>query len=96
MKSDIQLNVINIVRELRNDNDLSQAGFADIIGVSYGMIGNIESTKFNHKYTIEQLQKATQFFSFPFERLFMSEIEASKNKREVIDLLIERIKTYDR
>ena len=96
MKTDTQLRVINIIREYRNDNDLSQAGLADILGISYGMIGNIESPKFSHKYTISQLYKASEFFKIPFELIFMTEEEAKLSKRNVIDLLINKIIEYDR
>ena len=34
MKTELQLKVINIIREYRNDNDLSQAGLSDILEIS--------------------------------------------------------------
>lgn len=96
MKTEIQIDVINIIRELRNDNELSQSGFADIIGISYGLVGNIESPKYPHKYTIKQLQKAVEYFNYPFENLFLTDLEVKMSKREVIDLLIKKIAEYDR
>lgn len=95
-KTELQLKVINIIRELRLANKLSQAGFADIIGVSYGLVGNIESTKFRHKYTIEQLKKATDYFGFPFQELFLTKEELVKPKNVVIETLINKICDYDR
>jgi len=96
MKTEFQIDVINIIRELRNDNELSQSGFADIIGVSYGLVGNIESPKYPHKYTIEQLHKAVKYFNYPFENLFLTDEEIKLNKREVIDLLVKKLIEYDR
>lgn len=96
MKTKIQIDVINIIRELRNDNNLSQSGFADIIGISYGLVGNIESSRYTHKYTIGQLKKATEYFNYPFENLFLTDEEIKMSKREVIDLLIKKIAEYDR
>ncbi len=96
MKTELQLKVINIIREYRNDNDLSQAGLADILEISYGLVGNIESTKFSQKYTISQLYKLADSFDIPFERLFLTEEETNKSKRNVIDLLMSKIVEYDR
>jgi len=96
MKTEFQIEVINVIRELRNDNKLSQSGFADIIGVSYGLVGNIESPKYPHKYTIEHLQKASEYFNYPFENLFLTDEEIKLSKREVIDLLVKKIAEYDR
>lgn len=57
-----QIEVINRIRQLRIDREVSQIGLANIIGVSNGQIGNIESLKFKHKYTLKQLyQIATHF-----------------------------------
>ncbi len=95
MKTDIQLQVINTIRELRNDNALSQAGLADILGISYGLIGNIESPKYSQKYTIKQLYELAKFFDVPFEKLFLTDEEMKGNKRNIIDLLIKKIAEYD-
>ena len=96
MKTELQLKIINIIRDFRNDNDLSQAGLADILETSYGLIGNIESPKFSQKYTISQLYKLATYFEIQFEVLFLTEDEANMNKRNVIDLLINKIAEYDR
>lgn len=95
MKTELQLKIINIIREYRNDNELSQAALADVLGISYGMMGNIESIKYSHKYSINQLYKLSVFFNIPFERLFLSEEEVNKSKRAVINLLILKIAEYD-
>ncbi len=96
MKTELQLRVINLIREFRNDNDLSQAGISDVLGISYGLIGNIESSKYSHKYTINQLYLLANHFEIPFETLFLTEEEIKMNKRNVIDLLIKKIVEYDR
>lgn len=96
MKTEIQLKVIDLIREYRNNIELSQAGLADILEISYGLIGNIESPKFAQKYTINQLYRLTKFFEIPFETLFLEEDESNMSKRKVIDLLIKKISEYDR
>ena len=96
MKTDIQMEVINFFRVLRIDNKLSQAGLADELEISYGLIGNIESSKFPHKYTITQLHKMMVYFDIPFEQLFLEDDELDMSKRKVIDLLMSKIIEYDR
>lgn len=62
-KSEYQNEVVNRIRQLRIDNDISQIGLANIIDVSNGQIGNIESPKFQHKYTLKQLYLISQYFN---------------------------------
>ena len=95
MKTEYQQKIIDLIREYRNNNELSQAGLADILDISYGLVGNIESPKFSQKYTLKQLYKLSVFFDIPFESIFLKEDECNMNKREVIDLLIKRITEYD-
>ncbi len=95
MKTELQLHVINTVRELRNNHKLSQAGLSDILNVSYGMIGNIESTKFEHKYTLKQLHAICTYFDFPFKNLFLTNTQMSENEDKLIDLLINKLIEYN-
>jgi putative transcriptional regulator len=94
MKTELQLNIINKIKNLRLDNELSQAGFSDILDISYGLIGNIESTKYEQKYTLKQIQKACEYFEFPIEEIFLSKEELIKSKAEVINMLINKIIEY--
>ena len=53
MKTDFQLRVINIIRELRQGQNASQAYVAELLDLrSSGLVGNIESPRFPHKYTL--------------------------------------------
>lgn len=61
-KTDYQNEVVNRIRLLRIDRDISQVGIANVINVSNGQIGNIESPKFQHKYTLKQLYLIAQYF----------------------------------
>ena len=96
MKTSQQLDIIFFVKELRIEHKLSQAGLADKLDISYGLIGNIESSKFPHKYTISQLNTIMKYFDLPFEELFLKADELKLNKRKTIDLLIDKIVEYDR
>lgn len=95
MKNDFQLEIINRIRNLRIDNDLSQAGFSDILDISYGLVGNIESTKYEQKYTLKQIHKACEYFQYPIENLFLTEEELKKNKSEIIKILIKKLIEYN-
>lgn len=68
-KTAYQNKVINRIRQLRIDNDISQIGMANIIEVSNGQIGNIESPKFPHKYTLKQLYLISQHFRVTLDYL---------------------------
>lgn len=63
IKTEYQNQVINRIRLLRIENEVSQIGLANIIDVSNGQIGNIESTKFQHKYTLKQLYIIANHFN---------------------------------
>lgn len=96
MKKEIQLEVINKVRKIRQDNDISQAILAEILGLnSYGTIGNIESNKYTHKYTLNQLYTISNHFKYPFEKLFLSESERKLDKEQFTKILIKKIIDYD-
>lgn len=75
-KTEFQNEVVNRIRLLRIKHDISQIGLADIIEVSSGQIGNIESPKFQHKYTLRQLYLIAQHFkvSVPFLLTGMEEL----------------------
>lgn len=56
-KTKFQLEVINLVKEIRIQQDLSQDDIADFLDVSRGYIGQIESVNSPSKYTLDQLNK---------------------------------------
>lgn len=89
-KTDFQNEVINRIRQLRIDHELSQIGLANVIDVSNGQIGNIESPKFRHKYTLKQLDVIARYFNVPFEFL----LTGSCDRLETNDL-IKALVRYD-
>ena len=98
MKTDFQLRVINIIRELRQEIALDQAKdyVAELLDLrSSGLVGNIESPRFPHKYTLKQLSVLCEAFQYPFENLFLDEKETLLPYKERIKLLINKIIDYD-
>jgi transcriptional regulator, XRE family len=55
MITPIEQFVIEKVRQLRNQKNISQADLAFAIGVSVGFIGKVESLKYNTKYNLNHL-----------------------------------------
>lgn len=74
-KTENQILIINRVKKLRVDNEVSQQQLAAILGATNGHIGNIESLKFSNKYTLNQLNLIAHHFHVPIESFFMAETE---------------------
>ncbi len=89
-KTDFQNEVVNRIRQLRIDHDVSQIGLAGIIDVSNGQIGNIESPKFRHKYTLKHLHLIATAFDTGVAYLLTGNTEPVDT-----DTLIQLLIRYD-
>lgn len=56
-KSDFESYIMNRIREERVRRGLSQNDVADILNVSRGFIGQIESPNFSSKYSLDQINE---------------------------------------
>ena len=74
-KSENQIMVINRVKMLRVERNVSQQQLAAVLDATNGTIGNIESLKNTNKYTLKQLNAIAKYFAVPIESFFMSEGE---------------------
>lgn len=90
IKTEYQLEVISRIRKLRIDNEVSQIGLANLIYISNGQIGNIESPKFQHKYTLKQLYIIAQYFKVSMDYILTGSNEALSSTQ-----LIEALIRYD-
>lgn len=79
MKSDYQNEIVGRVRLLRMQFGYSQADIAALLNVSNGQIGNIESLKSPHKYTLKQLFIICCEFKYPIEQLFVTDDDYLEN-----------------
>lgn len=68
-KTDYQLEIIARIRRLRAARNVGQVELAEILDVSNGQIGNIESPKFSHKYTLKQLYIIATHFGVTLDHL---------------------------
>ena len=62
MKSKIDLFVITRIKERRMQKNISQRGLAAILDCSPSFIGQVESEKFDVKYSVHQVFLVAQFF----------------------------------
>jgi transcriptional regulator with XRE-family HTH domain len=62
-KTNIELFVINKVRELRIKSNLSQADLADKLEVTPGFIGKVESKNCSSKYNLNHINKLSKIFN---------------------------------
>lgn len=93
MKSDYQNYIIHRIRTLREERGYTQGKIANVIGISNGQMGNIESPKTAHKYTIAQIQQICKEFNVPIEQLFLEDEDFAKGV-DIISLLIDKIVKY--
>jgi hypothetical protein len=62
MKSKVDLFVITRIKERRMQKNISQRGLAAILDCSPSFIGQVESEKFDVKYSVHQVFLIAQFF----------------------------------
>lgn len=62
LKSDIELYVINKVREMRMTKGISQADLALKLNLSVGFIGHIENPKYRAKYNLNHINELAKVF----------------------------------
>lgn len=89
MKTDYQMQIILKLRVLREKNHLTQTQTAFFLGISPGQLGNIESNKQNHKYTLKQIYLLCDKMGTPISSLFCEDDESDFNK------LIQNIIKYE-
>jgi len=63
LKTEIELYVIDVVRDLRNKNNWSQAVLATKLDVSTGFIGKVESSNSTSKYNLNHINKLAEIFN---------------------------------
>jgi transcriptional regulator with XRE-family HTH domain len=75
---------------MRDERHLSQAVVARTLGISPGQLGNIESIKRSHKYTLKQIYALSQLFNVSIEDVFNAPYSAKINDtNEIIEQIIK-------
>lgn len=96
MKSNYQISIIDKLRTLRQEHQFSQAQVASILGISTGQMGNIETLKASHKYTLEQIYTLCKKFKISVVDIFLNDEEKKLPADEKINVLIKNIVNYER
>lgn len=94
MKSDFQQKIITTLKEYRLKNGYTQQEIGALLGISNGQVGNIESPKMPHKYTLSQISTLCHEFHIKIEEVFVEDIDTLNND-ELIPLLINKIIEYE-
>lgn len=94
-KSEYQLQIIFKIKQEREARGLGQKNIADILGISEGHVGNIESPKFPQKYTLKQLDTLCKYFKMPTEQLFITDDIYVQEDINITTLLVEKIVEYE-
>lgn len=68
--SEIELFVISKVKRMREEAGLTQAQLAFKLGVSYGFVGQVESTNHRAKYNLNHINRLAKIFDCPFQDFF--------------------------
>lgn len=91
MKTDYQQQVINRIKLIRESRGLSQLSFSKLLDISPGQMGNIDSCKQPHKYTLKQILKICDFLEITIEEIFFANTERSKafSTRDIINAIIK-------
>ncbi len=92
MKTNYQLQVILKLKILRENKGYTQAEVAKTLGISPGQLGNIESPKMPHKFTLKQIYVLCELLNVDIVDVFLS----SDQKKTNIEtkLLIKQIIEY--
>ncbi len=88
MKTAFQYEVISRLKKLREEKNYTQASIAKLLEISPGQLGNIESIKQEHKFTLAQILKICDELNISIESIFLPDQEEAKT-REVIQAIVK-------
>ena len=91
MKTDYQQKVINRIKIYREQRGITQLRMAHLLGISPGQMGNIDSYRQPHKYTIKQMMTICDELGIGIEQVLFDSGEDSKtySVREVVLAIIK-------
>ncbi len=95
MKTDYQNAIVDKIRRLRLEKNISQYRLSSAIGISTGQIGNIETPTRPHKYTLEQLSIICDELDIRIQDLFLDNPD-SLTQEDLVKRLINSIIEYEK
>lgn len=91
---DYQDKIIQTIKKIRLEKNISQAKLSELLGISRGQIGNIENPNYPHKYTLKQIVTICKHLDYPIEKIFIPEMTLAHNCSTAINALMERVVRY--
>ncbi|MBR5921740.1 MAG: helix-turn-helix transcriptional regulator [Bacteroidales bacterium] len=87
--------IIQTIKRIRVERDISQAKLSEMLGISRGQVGNIENPNYPHKYTLKQIVNVCEKLDVPIEQIFIPEQKVKPECSEVIKGLVDCIIRYE-
>lgn len=92
---DYQDKVVQTIKKIRLQKNISQAKLSEILGISRGQIGNIENPNYTHKYTLKQIVTICKYLDYPIEKIFIPDIKIAPECSNAINALMENVIQYE-
>lgn len=93
--AEYQDRVIQTIKKIRLENNISQAKLSEMLGISRGQVGNIENPNYPHKYTLKQIVAICKHLDYPIEKIFIPEISIAQECSKTINALMESVVRYE-
>lgn len=87
--------IIQTIKRIRVERDISQAKLSEMLGISRGQVGNIENPNYPHKYTLKQIVNVCEKLDVPIEQIFIPDQNVKPECSEVIKRLVDCIIKYE-
>lgn len=92
---DYQDKIIQTIKKIRLEKNISQAKLSELLGISRGQVGNIENPNYPHKYTLKQIVNVCEKLDIPIEQIFIPDKKVKPECSEVIKGLVDCIIKYE-
>ena len=95
MKTPFQYEIISRLKKAREDKSFTQASIAKHLEISPGQLGNIESYKQDHKFTLAQILKICDLLEIKIEEVLLPEKTAKAEIRDVIEAIVKYLEKVE-
>ena len=92
---DYQDKIIQTIKKIRLEKNISQAKLSELLGISRGQVGNIENPNYPHKYTLKQIVNVCEKLDVPIEQIFIPDQKVKPECSAVIKGLVDCIIKYE-
>lgn len=88
MKTQFQYEVISKLKKYREEKNYTQASIAKLLGISPGQLGNIESYKQDHKFTLAQIMKICDLLEIDILDIILPERGTEIEPRKLLEAIV--------